>query len=83
MYPNDLSTCELSFAPQKTPAGLRQHINKICKFLFLGSFDPQILKVRGDDATVCWKVYDPNDDSVHTFSSESEVRIWIESRYNR
>ena len=43
-----------------------------------GSSDPQIEKIGEDN----WRVYDPKSDRWLSFSSEQEVRSWLDQRYN-
>lgn len=59
---------------------LGQWGNTLLKY-FTGSREPRISSHRGADGNVYYEVYDPIDRQRHTFSSEHEVRVWLEGRY--
>ncbi|MBD0335378.1 MAG: hypothetical protein ICV62_07815 [Cyanobacteria bacterium Co-bin13] len=42
---------------------------------------PQIRRYTTRQGEPAWTVYDPVDGSTHRFSSEEDVRIWLEQRY--
>ena len=48
---------------------------------FLGSREPQILTKRDHDGHIYYVVFDPIDQRRHTFSSEHDVRTWLDKRY--
>ncbi|MBD2314374.1 hypothetical protein H6G20_22135 [Desertifilum sp. FACHB-1129] len=45
--------------------------------------EPYIWQEIQRDRTPVWYVYDPHRDRTFCFTSESEVRIWIENRYSQ
>lgn len=48
---------------------------------FLGSQEPRIVTKVDRDGQPIYEVYDPIDRRHHTFSSEHDVRVWLEERY--
>ncbi|MEM6447909.1 MAG: hypothetical protein AAFY57_15670 [Cyanobacteria bacterium J06642_2] len=81
MHFTSFTTPELSFRPQQTPLTALQQVGKICAALFLGNPEPRIWKIMRADGTTHWRIYDPTSDRRHSFSSENEVRAWLERRY--
>ena len=61
---------------------LKQLFAKIIRFLSSNS-EPRIEFKRDRLGNHFWRVYDPNTNQSATFSSELEVRIWLEQRYVR
>lgn len=45
--------------------------------------DPQIWQKRDANGCLWWWVYDPITDERARFMTETEVMVWLESRYNR
>lgn len=48
---------------------------------FCGSKDPQIVTKRDRDGNTFFVAYDPIDQAHYTFTSEQEVRVWLDQRY--
>lgn len=48
---------------------------------FARSSEPRIYQKRTHDGKFYFKVYDPVARQTNTFSSETEVRIWLDQRY--
>lgn len=46
-----------------------------------GRTDITISQALDSNAQVVWYVYEPSTDSNLAFSSEADVRIWLEQRY--
>lgn len=46
--------------------------------LLAGNSDPKIHRVSKDN----WRVYDPRTDRSLSFTSEQEVRVWLDERYS-
>ncbi|MGG6296045.1 hypothetical protein ACQ4M4_16780 [Leptolyngbya sp. AN02str] len=46
-----------------------------------GTQEPQISQKRDRNGGVSWVVYDPLTSETLYFSSEAEVRMWLEQRY--
>ena len=47
------------------------------------SSDPKVVWKRDRQGLVYLQAYDPRTNSYHYFSSEQDVRIWIEQRYQK
>jgi len=43
--------------------------------------EPKAWQVRDHSGATYWRVYDPATNRAHAFSSEAEVRMWLEQRY--
>lgn len=43
--------------------------------------EPKVSQVMTEQG-VQWRVYDPVGDRSHPFTTETEVRVWLEERYN-
>lgn len=59
-------------------------IGKLVQLLFThaaNSADPQISHKRDRQGRLIWYVYDPATHQSAQFSSESEVRSWLDQRY--
>lgn len=41
-----------------------------------------IVRCRKSTTGIVWTVYDPEQQLSHTFTSEDEVRCWLEQRYS-
>ncbi|MBE9180543.1 hypothetical protein IQ268_18440 [Oculatella sp. LEGE 06141] len=63
-------------------ARLRQTIQAFIVAI-AGSSEPQIRQLRDRDGNVQWRSYDPITGQINFFSSEVEVRTWLEQRYYR
>ncbi|HEY9700778.1 MAG TPA: hypothetical protein V6D10_26225 [Trichocoleus sp.] len=61
---------------------LQRILGHIVRFLS-GSSEPQIQFKRDRLGNHFWRVYDPTTNQSTSFSSETEVRIWLEQRYSR
>ena len=44
--------------------------------------EPVISQHHNREGTITWKVYDPYSNQSHWFSSEKEVRQWLDSHYS-
>lgn len=53
----------------------------LCSLLFQES-DPVISERRDRSGTLYYRVYNPRDGKTYYFTSENEVRIWLERRYH-
>jgi hypothetical protein len=51
--------------------------------LAAGSSEPQISEHSDRQGNIFWRVYDPISQTSARFSSEMEVRIWLDQRYSR
>jgi hypothetical protein len=49
--------------------------------LLSGSSEPQVTTLVDRGGQQQWHVYDPVLNHHHTFTSEQEVRVWLEQRY--
>jgi hypothetical protein len=49
--------------------------------LFTRNTEPYIWQKRDRHGNLFWQLYDPSTNRSATFSSEDEVRIWLEERY--
>ena len=47
-----------------------------------GSTEPQIWQSCDRAGSSFWQVYDPVADQTSVFQSETEVRVWLDQRYN-
>lgn len=54
----------------------------ICELLATRS-EPRIWSTLDQDGNPLWRVYDPITNESCCFSSEKEVRVWLEERYHR
>lgn len=43
--------------------------------------EPKAWQIRDRSGATYWRVYDPATNQAHAFSSEAEVRMWLEQRY--
>lgn len=43
----------------------------------------RVWKTQTSEGQTIWRLYDPISDRSTCFSSEAEVRIWLEQRYSR
>lgn len=48
-----------------------------------GGNDPQIKLKYSPSGHEYWHVYDPTTGKAETFSTETDVRIWVEQRYHQ
>jgi len=48
---------------------------------FVRSSEPRIYQKRTPEGKLYFKVYDPIAHQTSTFSSETEVRVWLDQRY--
>lgn len=62
-------------------ASVLQNLKSALLRYFASGEEPQIWQEEGKKGTI-WHVYDPKRNRSFTFTSESEVRIWIEKRYS-
>ena len=46
--------------------------------LLVGKSEPKIKQISKNN----WRVYDPTSNRSFSFSSEQEVRVWLDERYN-
>ncbi len=69
---------------QKTPIALilLQNLWKSLILQLTRSSEIQVWRIKTRQGNA-WRVYDPHTNSVFGFSSEFEVRSWIEERYYR
>lgn len=81
MHSTSFTTPELSIRPKQMSLTALQRIGKVCASFFVGDPEPRIWKIMRADGTTHWRVYDPRSDRRHTFSSEAEVRGWLDRRY--
>jgi hypothetical protein len=51
--------------------------------LMTSSNDVKVWKTRDRHGNEYWNAYDPITDAARQFSSEAEVRVWLEDRYYR
>ncbi|MBD2090700.1 hypothetical protein H6F67_12630 [Microcoleus sp. FACHB-1515] len=59
----------------------RKEINQLWQQLitfFAGNSDPKIQRIREDN----WRVFDPKTNRSLSFTSEQEVRVWLDERYS-
>jgi hypothetical protein len=61
---------------------LKQFRKRLFQWL-AGNSEVQIWQVGDRAGNVYWRVYDPITKASTSFSSSSEVRIWLEQRYYR
>lgn len=47
-----------------------------------GTTEPQIWQTHNSMGDILWNVYDPSTNQTSVFYSETEVRVWIDERYN-
>ncbi|MEO0852308.1 MAG: hypothetical protein AAFY15_02220 [Cyanobacteria bacterium J06648_11] len=81
MHSTSFTTPELPFESKQMPLTALQRVGKMCAAFFLGDREPRIWKIMRADGTTHWKVYDPNSHRSSTFSSENDVRVWLDRRY--
>lgn len=62
--------------------GLKQFGKRLFQWI-AGNPEVQIRQVSDRAGNVYWRVYDPATKASTSFSSSSEVRIWLEQRYYR
>ncbi|MEB3355587.1 MAG: hypothetical protein VKK04_02485 [Synechococcales bacterium] len=62
--------------------GLRSGWREFLNFL-TPSPDPRISTFTNAHGETIWRVYDPVSQQAASLSSESELRVWLEQRYNR
>ncbi|MGB3491535.1 MAG: hypothetical protein WBA57_02320 [Elainellaceae cyanobacterium] len=55
-------------------------IERLAKFAY-GSSDPVIEQRRDRQGYLYYRIYDPVSQEHHVFTTESEVRSWLERRY--
>jgi hypothetical protein len=48
-----------------------------------GEPEPRVWQTGDRAGHITWRVYDPVSNLSATFSSEAEVRVWLEERYQR
>lgn len=46
-----------------------------------GNSEPMIWQKTNDQGDIFYSVYDPRSQQSMTFSSEHEIRVWLEQRY--
>lgn len=68
------------FSPKRLD--LKKIFAEVVRFLS-DSSEPRIQFKRDRLGNHFWRVYDPSTNQSATFSSEAEVRIWLEQRYVR
>lgn len=56
-------------------------IKQLLANLFRKANEPQIISRTNSRGNLYFKVYDPQTKWTGTFSSEEEVRIWLDRRY--
>ncbi|MGF1538534.1 MAG: hypothetical protein ACFB4J_18895 [Elainellaceae cyanobacterium] len=88
-----MQTCEQRFQYEKLeliapkqPLGdrFRAFLHNLGEFVLdLATLDqdPKIAATRDRNGNPSWRVYDPQSGYANTFSSEDEVRYWLESRH--
>lgn len=69
--------CEKQFDRSKASWNWRQIGRSIVDF-FAGNLDPKIHRTHSGS----WHVFDPKSGQTLHFSSEQEVRIWLDQRYS-
>ncbi|NJL21037.1 MAG: hypothetical protein HC895_09810 [Leptolyngbyaceae cyanobacterium SM1_3_5] len=78
----DLSAVDLSAefvrVKQQRNRRDRQQIGRSILAFLAGNSEPKIDRVDADN----WRVFDPVSRQTLHFSSEQEVRIWLEQRYS-
>lgn len=50
--------------------------------ILTASSEPKVTQRRDRTGNLTWRVYDPVTGQAHQFSSESEVRSWLDQRFN-
>lgn len=50
---------------------------------FCGSMEPRILVRQNGHGISHYRIYDPFTQQHHTFGSETELRAWLDRRYNQ
>lgn len=74
----------LSFKPQKRNFswvnGLKQLAKSFVRSI-ANSSEPRISKKVDRNGNLYYKVYDPTSGASAVFSTEQEIRIWIDQRY--
>lgn len=66
--------------PSKVASWSRQFWMSLTKWL-VSSTEPQVSQRRDRYGMLIWRIYDPATNQSATFSSEYEVRVWLEQRY--
>ena len=57
-------------------------LKKVGRSLVKNSREPQIKQKQDKHGNKYWQAYDLNTNTYHTFSSEEDVKVWIEHRYH-
>ena len=66
----------------QAPNGLSRLMHRLIRAL-TASHEPKIHQIQARDGQILFEGYDPvTNDHIQT-TSEEEVRIWLEQRYNR
>lgn len=73
--------CQTVQRPSRWRQFWSQTANALVHWLTAGN-EPRIHHLTVGDTEV-WKIYDPGDDSVHYFTAEDDVRIWLDQRYHQ
>jgi hypothetical protein len=56
-------------------------VARIARYLSRNRVEPQIVQKCDRSGKNYWQVYDPVSGSSYSFSSEKEVRAWLDTRY--
>lgn len=69
------------FSKEQKPESLVSRIVQTLVAKLSNSNDPQIQMKYSSSGHEYWRVYDPVTRKTSTFTSEKDVRVWLEQRY--
>jgi hypothetical protein len=78
----DLSSIETPKSPFNLSLRLPNIWQRLLK-LAIGNSEVRVWKTQTHTGEDLWHVYEPHCEQSVTFSSEAEVRVWLEQRYYR
>ena len=58
-------------------------LKRIGRYLIANRIEPHVKSISDRQGNNYWQVYDPVSNCNYSFSSEKEVRAWLDTRYHR
>ncbi|MDX2212787.1 MAG: hypothetical protein SFY66_05800 [Oculatellaceae cyanobacterium bins.114] len=78
---NSTLSAQKPFVKSGLAASVSQTVSNFVAHLS-GTSEPQIWQTQDQAGDILWNVYDPSTHQTSVFHSETEVRVWIDERYN-
>ena len=87
----ELITSEFDYSASTNPSKVSRFWGRFKAYLykagqswlqaFCGSWEPRIVTKRDREGNTFFSAYDPVTQAHHRFTSERELRIWLDQRY--